>query len=148
MANMDESMEGTEGQQTFGLIRNRRAAFFALFLILILLGSDIRTIILRVPHRLWLIEPPHQLSQLRSAFVGLDVFFWVFALWILFWCYRAARHKYERFLVAGAGISLVLSAGEAFLPSLAAANAQLVSCASLSISFAAALRLVFMLPSN
>jgi hypothetical protein len=58
MAHADKSLQGTDGQQNFGLSRNRRTALFALFLILILLGSAIRTSILRLPHHLLLIEPP------------------------------------------------------------------------------------------
>jgi hypothetical protein len=78
--------------------------------------------------------------------MGLTVFFWGFVLWILFWFYRAARDRYERFLVGGFAIGFLLSIVERFVSPLAATNLEFASIGALSVSFAAALTLFFKLP--
>ena len=80
--------------------------------------------------------------------IGLSVFFWVFTLWVLFWFYRAAREKYEQFLVGAFAAAFVLGVVRRFVPSAIAANLQLLRTAAAIISFAAAMTLLFRLPSE
>src|SRR5512140_1980115 len=93
-----------------GLIRNRRYAIIAAILTAIVAISGLRATVNPVPYReRWLFVPMGGLPHLRPLFIGLSVFYWVFGLWILFWFYRAARGKYERFLVGSFALAFVLS---------------------------------------
>ena len=131
------------------LIRNRRHAIVAVISTAIVAASALRTMVTPVPlDGPWLIEPPRQLPQLRPLFIGLSIFFCGFVFWILFWFYKAARDKYERFLVAGFAIGFLLSTIERFVTPVAAANLQFVSTAATLVSLAAALTLFFKLPSK
>jgi hypothetical protein len=78
--------------------------------------------------------------------VGLSLFFWGFVLWILFCFYRAARNRYERFLIGGSAVGFLLGIVEGFLPSGARIELEPASIAGFLISFAAAMTLLFKLP--
>ena len=96
----------------------------------------------------WLFEPSYGLPHLRLLFIGLSVFFWGFVLWILFWFYRAARGKYERFLVASFATGFVLSTIERFVPQQIAVNMQYVSTAAALVSLVSAMTILFTLQSK
>jgi hypothetical protein len=74
-------------------------------------------------------------------FIGFTIWVWVFVLWILFWFYRAARGKYERFLVAAFAVSFILSTVEPFVPPQAAADLQFIGTGASLVALAAALTL-------
>ena len=80
--------------------------------------------------------------------MGLSMFFWGFVLWILFWFYRAARGKYERFLVASFATGFVLSTVDRFMPQQIAVNMQYASSAALLVSLVSATTILFTLPSK
>jgi len=62
-------------------------------------------------------------------------------LWILFWFYRAARGKYEKFLVAAFSVSFVLSTVEPFVLPQTAADLQFIGTGASFVALAAALTL-------
>ena len=113
-------------------------------------ASAIRTTLqpVRLTTNPWLFEPSYGLPHLRLLFVGLSVFFWGFVLWILFWFYRAARGKHERFLVASFATGFVLSTIGRFMPQQIAVNMQYVSTAALLMSLVSAMTILFTLPSK
>jgi|SRR5919108_4369765 uncharacterized BrkB/YihY/UPF0761 family membrane protein len=130
-----------------GLIRNKRHAIIAVILTAIIAASALRTTL--QPMRLtspWLFEPIYRLPHLRLLFRGLTVFFWVFVLWILFWFYRAARGKYERFLLASFATGFVLNIIERFMSLRIAANMQYLSTAAALLSLVSAMTILFKLP--
>jgi len=149
MANSGGLPQNKSEEQPGGLVRNRRHAIVAVISTAIVFVSAFRTVVAGAPHHgPWVIEPPRQWPQLRPLFIGLSIFFSAFVVWILFWLYRAARTKYERFLVAGFAIGFLLSTIERFVPEVAAANLRFVSMAAMLVSLAAALTLFFRLPSK
>jgi|SRR5579864_3026604 len=136
-------------QHTSGLIRNKRHAIISVILTAITAASAFRTTL--QPVRLtnpWLFEPNYGLPHPRLLFVGLSMFFWGFVLWILFWFYRAARGKYERFLVASFATGFVLSTVDRFMPQQIAVNMQYASSAALLVSLVSATTILFTLPSK
>jgi uncharacterized BrkB/YihY/UPF0761 family membrane protein len=136
-------------EHTSGLIRNKRHAIIAVILTAIIAASGLRATL--QPMRLtspWLFEPLYGLPHLRLLFIGLSVFFWVFVLWILFWFYRAARGKYERFLLASFATGFVLSTIERFMSLHIAANMQYFSTAAALVSLVSAMTILFTLPSK
>jgi uncharacterized BrkB/YihY/UPF0761 family membrane protein len=136
-------------EHTSGLIRNKRHAIIAVILTAIIAASALRTTL--QPVRItspWLFEPIYGFPHLRLLFIGLSVFFWGFVLWILFWFYRAARGKYERFLVASFATGFVLSTIERFMPLQIAVNMQYVSTAAALVSLVSAMTILFTLPSK
>jgi len=100
-------------------------------------------VVRHAPHReRWLlIEPLPQWHQLRPLFIGLTIWVWAFMFWILFWFYKAARGKYERFMVAAFAVGFVLSTVEPFVSRQAAANLQFIGTGASLLSLAAALML-------
>jgi hypothetical protein len=136
-------------EHTSRLIRNKRHAIIAMILTAIVAASALRTTL--QPMRLtspWLFEPIYGLPHLRLLFIGLSVFFWVFVLWILFWFYKAARGKYEHFLLVSFAIGFVLSIVERFMSPLIAANMQYLSTAAALVSLVSAMTILFTLPSK
>jgi len=134
---------------TNGLIKTRRHAIVAVILTAIVTASALRAALQPARHTSpWLFEPISGLPHLRPLFIGLSVFYWVFVLWIAFWFYRAARVKYERFLLASFAIGYVLSVIEHFMPPRVAANVQFLSTAAAFVSFVAAMTILFTLPSK
>ncbi len=134
---------------TSGLIKTRRHAIVAVILTAVIAASALRTAL--HPARFttpWLIEPVYGLPRLTPLFISLSVFYWSFVLWIVFWFYRAARGKYEHFLLASFAIGFVLSVIKGFMPLGIAANMQFLSTAAASLSFVAAMTLLFTLPSK
>lgn len=132
-----------------GLIRNKRHAIIAVVFTAIIAASALRTTL--QPMRLtspWLFEPIYGLPHLRLLFIGLSVFFWLFVLWILFWFYRAARGKYERFLLASFATGFVLSTIERFMSLPITANMQYLSTAAALVSLVSAMTILFTLPSD
>ncbi|MFI5116324.1 MAG: hypothetical protein ACHP8B_06450 [Terriglobales bacterium] len=149
MANTVGSLENKGEEDAGGLICNRRRAIVAVVATAIPLVSELRLFPARVPHHSrWLIEPPPQGPQLRILFIGLSIWVCGFMFWILFWFYRAARDKYERFLVAGFAASFLFSTIERFVPPLAAADLHFASTGASLLSLAAALTLLFRLSSK
>lgn len=140
-------MSGVE--YTSGLIRNKRHAIVAVILTAIIAASELRSTLqpMRVTSP-WLFEPLYGLPHLRLLFIGLSVFFWTFVLWILFWSYRAARGKYERFLLASFAAGFVLSTIERFLSLHIAANIQYLSTAAAVVSLVSAMTILFTLSSK
>jgi uncharacterized BrkB/YihY/UPF0761 family membrane protein len=136
-------------EHTSGLIRNKRHAIIAVILTAIIAASALHTTLQPVwitsP---WLLEPIDGLPYLRLLFIGLSVFFWGFVLWILFWFYKAARGKYERFLVASFATGFVLSTIERFMPLQIAVNMQCVSTAAALVSLVSAMTILFTMPSK
>jgi hypothetical protein len=145
MANTDELPEDRTEGQTSGLILNRRHAITAAILAFIVLASALRSFVMRAPRHRWLLEAPWQSHQLTPLVVGFSFFFWGFALWILFCFYRAARNRYERFLVGGSAVGLLLGIIEGFLPSGARIELEPASIAGFLVSFAAAMTLLIKL---
>jgi peptidoglycan/LPS O-acetylase OafA/YrhL len=96
----------------------------------------------------WVFDRVYGLPHLRPLIIALSVFFWGFVLWIVFWAYRAARGKYERFLFASFAIGFVLGVIGRFMPPQIAANMQFLSTAAALVSLAAAVTLLFTLPAN
>jgi hypothetical protein len=76
------------------------------------------------------------------------VFFWGFVFWILFWFYRAARGKYERFLLASFATGFVLSTIGRFMPFLIAAHMQYLSTAAALVSLVSAMTILFTWPTK
>ena len=136
-------------EHTGGVIRNKRHAILAVVLTAIIAASALRSAFkpVRFTGR-WLFEPIYGLPHLRPLFIGLSLFYWCFVLWIVFWFWRAARGKYERFLLASFTIGYVLSIIERFMPPLVAANMQYLSTAAALVSFTAAITLLFALPDK
>ena len=147
MANTDESPEDRSDSQTGGLILNKRYAITAAILTFIILASALRSFVMQAPRRQWLLEPPWQSHKL-TPLVGFSFFFWGFTLWILFCFYRAARNRYERFLVGGSAVGFLLGIVEGFLPSAARIELEPASIVGFLVSFAAAMTLLFELPSE
>jgi hypothetical protein len=134
----------TSADQSGGLIRNRRHAIVAVLGTLVVFASGLHGILGRIPnYGHWPLEPPPQWVYLRPLFVGLSIFVWAFVLWILFWFYRAASGKYERFLVVAFAISFILNTAERFVAPKAAADLQFLSVAASLVAVAAALTLFF-----
>jgi hypothetical protein len=131
----------TDTDQAAGLIRKRSHAVTAVLCTLVVFASNIRGSIRHTPHyERWLfIEPLPQWHQFRPLFIGFTIWVWVFVLWILFWFYRAARGKYERFLVAAYAVSFVLSTVEPFVPREAATDLQIATTGASLLALAAAL---------
>jgi hypothetical protein len=106
-------------------------------------------LIRHAPHReFWLIEPLPQWPDLRPIFIALSIFCWVFVLWILFWFYKAARSKYERFLVAAFAISFALNMVKPFVSRELAVHLHLISTAASLVALAAALTLFLKLENR
>jgi uncharacterized BrkB/YihY/UPF0761 family membrane protein len=136
-------------EHTSGVIRNKRHAIIAVILTAIIAASALRTTLR--PMRLtspWLFEPISGLPHLRLLFIGLSVFFWGFVFWILFWFYRAARGKYERFLLASFATGFVLSTIGRFMPFWIAANMQYLSTAAALVSLVSAMTILFTWPTK
>jgi hypothetical protein len=148
MANTDESPEDRSGDQTSGLILNKRYAITAAILTFVILASALRSSLMQASRHRWLLEPPWQSHQLTPLAVGFSFFFWGFTLWILFCFYRGARNRYERFLVGGSAVGFLLGIVEGFLPSAARIELEPASIAGFLVSFAAAMTLLFKLPSK
>jgi len=133
---------------TAGLIRSRRGASAAVILTVAVAALELH--ITFQPVRLaspWTLERLYGLSRLgRPVFIGLSVFFWAWALWVLFWFYKAARGKYERFLVGSFAIGFVLSVIKRFMSPQVAANVQFLSTAAALLSLVSAMVLLFTLP--
>ena len=139
----------TSVEHTSGLIRNKRHALIAVILTAIIAASALRTTL--QPMRFtspWLFEPIYGLPRLRPLFIGLSVFFWVFVLWTLFWFYKAARGKCERFLLASFAVGFILSTIERFMSPPIAANMQYLSTAAALVSLVSAMTILFTLPSK
>jgi len=81
-------------------------------------------------------------------FIGLTIWVWAFMLWILYWFYKAARGKYERFMVAAFAVGFALSTVEPFVSRRAAANLQFVGTGASLLSLAAALSLLVQFGRN
>jgi hypothetical protein len=130
---------GREGPRR-GLISNRRHAIVAVVITSIVLASAFRSAITRAPQSRWLFEPINH-SHLfgRPASIALSIFFWCFVAWILFWFYRAARDKNERFLVGGFAIGYVLGLIGGFLSPSAQSKLEFASIAAFLVSFASSL---------
>lgn len=123
-----------------GLISNRREALVPVLITTIVLASAFRSAVTRAPESRWLFEPiNHSYLFGKPASIALSVFFWCFVAWILFWFYRAARDKNERFLVGGFAIGYVLSLIGGFLSPLAQTNLEFASIAAFLVSFASSL---------
>jgi hypothetical protein len=136
-------------EHTGGLIRNRRHAIVAVICTAIVAASRLRTTLKPVRfHSRWLFEPINGLPHLKPLFIGLSLFCWAFVLWIVFWFYRAARGKYERFMLGAFTIAFVLTIIEGFMPPVFAANIQFVSTGAAFVSFAAAMTLLFISPTK
>ena len=148
MANTDESPEDRSDSQTGGLILNKRYAITAAILTFIVLASAVRSFVIQAPRHRWLLERPWQSHQVTPLVVGSSFFFWGFTLWILLCFYRAARNRYERFLVGGSAVGFLLGIVEGFLPSAARMDLEPASIAGFVVSFAAAMTLLFKLPSK
>ena len=130
---------GRAGPQR-GLISNRREAVVAVLITTIVLASAFRSAVTRAPESRWLFEPiNHPYLFGRPVSIALSVFFWCFVAWILFWFYRAARDKNERFLVGGFAIGYVLSLIGGFLSPLAQTNLEFASIAAFLVSCASSL---------
>ncbi len=128
--------------RTAGLIRKRSHAITAVFCTLLVFVSHVRGVIRHAPHHeRWLIEPLPQWHKLRPLFIGFNIWVWVLVFWILLWLYRAARGKYERFLVAAFAVSFVLSTVEPFVAPEAAAHLQFIGTGASLLALAAALTL-------
>jgi len=139
----------TSGDYTNGVIQNRRHAIIAVILTAVIAASALRSTL--QPVRLnnpWLFEPLYGLPRLKPLFIGLSVFFWCFVLWIVFWFYRAARGKYERFLLGSFAVGFILSVVERFTPPQVAANMQFLGTAASLVSLAAAIMLLYTLPAK
>ncbi len=136
-------------EHTSGVIRTRRHAIIVVILTGTIAASALRSTLqpMRVA-RPWLFEPISGLPQLRLLFIGLSVFFWGFVLWILFWFYRAARGKYELFLLASFAAGFVLSTIGRFMPFLIAANMRYLSTAAALVSLASAMAILFTWPTK
>jgi len=136
-------------EHTTGLIRNKRHALIAVILTAIIAASALRSTMqpmrLRSP---WLFEPIYGLPHHKLLFIGLSGFFWVYVLWIVFWFYRAARGKYERFLLASFAAGFILSTIERFMSPLRAANMQYLCTAAALVSLVSAMAILFTLPST
>src|SRR5579864_6050247 len=116
MANTDESSQQGDNQaQVVELIHNRRDAMVATVLTLLILGSTVRSVVIRTAHDPWLIRPPSS-GLLRPLFIGFSFFFWAFVLWILFWFHRAARDRYQRLLISSFAIGFIVSIVQHFAP--------------------------------
>ena len=131
----------TDTDQSAGLIRKRSHAVTAVLCTLVVSASNIRGVIRHTPHyeRWLLIEPLPQWHQFRPLFIGFTIWVWLFVLWILFWFYKAARLKHERFLVAAFAVSFVLSTIKPFVAREAAADLQIAATGASLLALAAAL---------
>jgi hypothetical protein len=78
----------------------------------------------------------------KSAAIALSVFFWCFVAWILFWFYRAARDKNERFLVGGLAIGYMLGVIGGFLSPSAQINLEFASIAAFLVAFASSMKVL------
>jgi hypothetical protein len=148
MEDTEKSPEDKGEDQSAGLIINRRYAIVAVVATLIVLGSALRSFLMRAPRERWLFEPPFQSHQLRPLTVGISFFFWGFVLWILFCFYRAARNRYERFLIGASAVGFLLGIIEGFVPSETRVQLEPASIAAYLISFAAAVTLLIKLSSK
>lgn len=138
MEDTEKSSEDRSEDQSAGLIINRRYAVVAVIATLIVLGSALRSFLMRTPRERWLFAPPFQSHQLKPLTVGISFFFWGFVLWVLFCFHRAARNRYERFLVGALAAGYLLGIIGGFLPSEARIQLEPASIAAYLISFAAA----------
>lgn len=136
-------------EHTSGLIRNKGHAIIAVILMAIIAASALRTTLqpMRVTSP-WLFEPLYRLPHLRLLFISLSVFFWAYVLWILFWFYRAARRKYEQFLLASFATGFVLKTIEHFMSLPIAADMQYLSTAAALVSFVSAIAILFTWPTK
>jgi len=134
---------------TSNLIRNRRDATVAVVLTAIIAALVLNTTLRPMrPSSPWVFDRLYGLPDVRPLRVGLSLFYWAFVLWIVFWFYRAARGKYERFLMASFAVGFVLSVVERFMPRLIAVNMQFLSAAAALVSFVAAIAVLLMLPTK
>jgi hypothetical protein len=146
VGNTSESPQHKKEDRTGrGLIHNRRDAIVASVLTLVVLGSTLRSMMMRPPHDPWFFARQSGLPV--PLLIGLSLFFWAFVCWILFWFYRAARDKYERLLVGGFAIGFLLSIFERFVPSTRI-GLEPASATAFLASFAAALTLLVKLTST
>ena len=97
----------------------------------------------------WVFERLYGLPQVtRPSVIGVSVFFWALVFWTLFWFYRAACGKYERFLVASFALGFAFSVIRHFVSPQIAVNVQFLATAAALVSFVAALTLLFTLPAK
>jgi hypothetical protein len=140
-------MSSVEGKS--GLIGNKRDAIIAVILTAIIAASALRGAWRPMRHSSpWLFDTAYGLPRLTPLLIGLSVFFWVYLLWILFWFYRAARGKYERFLLASFATGFVFSTIKGFMPVHIAVNMQYLSTAASLLSLVSAATILVTLLSK
>jgi hypothetical protein len=149
LANKEEpDSDGREGLQR-GLIRNRRHAIVAVLVSFTVLASAFHSAIRRAPQNRWLFEPmSHSYLFGTPASIVLSIIYWCFVVWILFWFYKAASDRNERFLVVGFAIGYVLSVISGFLPLSIQTNFQFASIPAFLVSFASSVTVLTKLSSG
>ena len=143
-----EELDGKEGLQR-GLVRNKRHSLVAVVISFTVLASAFHSAITRTLQNRWLFERmSHSYLFGTPASIVFSIFYWCFVAWILFWFYRAASDRNERFLVGGFAIGYVLSVIGGFLPPSIQMNLRFASVAAFLVSFASSLTVLTKLSSG
>ena len=140
MPNQDTAESNGGDGSPYGLIRSTSQAIIAVILTFMVLTSAFHSVVSRAPRNPWLFEPvAHSYLFGKPACIVLSIFYWCSVAWILFWFYKAARDRGERFLVGGFSVGCVAGIISGFLPLSAQISAECASIVAFLFSFASSL---------